>query len=131
MRPLMLDNEAKKRIAEVVKFAKSDIYRPGLSETIPGDDARHVVEIFNGFRAVFSFTEDPEGGLYRHLTISVDGPTYPNPIAAFLIADAFGFTDWKIGMGERMPPDWMGDANQEDRCITLLQRVKKEGTEKE
>jgi hypothetical protein len=131
MRPLMLDNEAKKRIAEVVKFAGEDIYRPGLSETIPGDDARHVVSIFMGFRAVFSLTEGPDG-LYRHLSLSVDDEgKYPHPLATFLIADAFGFTGWKLEMGDRPPPGWMGDANEEDHCITLLQRVKEEGTEKE
>jgi hypothetical protein len=122
MRPLLLDNEAKAKIAEVVKFAEGNHYRPGLSETIPGDDARHVVEIFHGFRAVFSFTEGPDE-LYRHLTISVAGEKYPNPIAAFMIADAFGFTGWKIEMGEQPPSDWMGDVNYEDHCVTLLQKT--------
>ena len=122
MRPLLLDNEAKGRIAEVVKFAGSNVYRPGLSETIPGDDARHVVEIFMGYRAVFSLTEGPDA-LYRHLTLSVVGEHYPNPIAAFTIADAFGFTGWKIEMGEQPPSDWMGDVNAEDHCVTLLQRI--------
>ena len=123
MRPLMLDNETKKRIAEVVAFARGNLYRPGLSETIPGDDARHVVRISFGFRAVFSFTEGPDG-LYRHLTISVDDEAkYPNPIADFMIADAFGFTGWKIEMGEKPPPGWMGTADEEDHCITLLQQV--------
>ena len=123
MRPLVIDNEVKERIAQLLKFAKGNIYRPGLSENPPGDDARHVLNIFKGFRAVFSFTEDPEGGLYRHLSISINGPTYPNPIAAFMIADAFGFTGWKLEMGERPPEDWMGNADQEDHCITLFQKV--------
>ena len=120
----MLDNAVKKRIAEVVKFAEGNLYRPGLSENPPGDDARHVVHIPLGFRAAFSFTEDPEGDLYRHLSISVeDEAKYPNPIAAFMIADAFGFTGWKIEMGDQPPPGWMGNADEEDHCITLLQRV--------
>jgi hypothetical protein len=123
MRPLIIDKEAERRIAEVVKFARGNVYRPGLSENAPGDDARHVVEIFKGFRAVFSFTEGPDW-VYRHLTVSVDSPSYPNPIATFTIADAFGFTGWKLEMGEQPASDWMGDVNRKDHCVTLLQPVK-------
>jgi hypothetical protein len=120
---MVIDNEAKKRIAEVLKFAPENIYRPGLSETIPGDDPRHIVRIFKGFRCVYSLTEGPAGNLYRHLTISIDGKDYPNPIAAFMIASEFGFTGWKIEMGDQPAADWMGDANEEEHCITLLQKV--------
>jgi hypothetical protein len=126
MRPLVLDTELKKRILEVVQFARGNIYRPGFSENAPGDDARHVVAIFKGYWAVFSFTEDPHDppDLYRHLTISVDGPNYPSPLAAFMIAEAFGFTGWKMEMGEKMPADWMGNVNKEEHCVILLQPVR-------
>jgi hypothetical protein len=125
MRPLVLDNETRKHIGEVLTFAKENHYRPGLSENVPGDDARHVVAIFKGYWAVFSFTEGPDGGLYRHLTVSVDGPNYPSPLAAFTIAEAFGFTGWTLEMGEKLPGDWMGDVNKEDHCVTIIQPVRK------
>jgi hypothetical protein len=122
MRPLFIDKETKGRITEVVKFAQGNLYRPGLSETMPGDDARHIVYIFRGYRAVFSFTEGPDG-LYRHLTVSVDGSGYPNPIAAFTLASEFGFTGWKMEHGGTMPGDWMGGRDEEEHCITLLQII--------
>jgi hypothetical protein len=118
----MIDDEAKKRVAEVLEFARGNLYRPGKSENVPGDDSRHVVYFFLGFRAVFSFTEGPDG-LYRHLTVSVDNGKYPSPLAAFMIADAFGFTGWKLEMGENPPPGWMGNVDEEDSCVTLFQRV--------
>ena len=121
MRPLVIDDTARARVAEVEAFAFANWYRPGQSENAPGDDSRHVVEL-NTYRCVFSYTLAPDGELFRHLSISVPSKAYPNPFAVFTIAELFGFTGWD-GKTLEAPDDWMIDLNKEEHCVVAAQRV--------
>lgn len=123
MRPLFINDEIKVQVKELVDWASSDYYHPGKSETIPGDDSRHVIVLPVGFRCVFSFTVDPPGGVWRHLSISVpQQDKYPNPIAAFTIAALFGFTGYDPDHpGTEPPTDWLLAQNKQDHCIVLAQ----------
>ena len=122
MRPLLIDESSKARVRELRAFAQGNVYRPGQSETIPGDDARHVVKFFQGYRCVFSYTEHG-GKMYRHLSVSVDGEQFAHPIAAFTLATEFGFTGWEPAMGEQLPPVWMARINKEEHCVVLIQEL--------
>ena len=120
-RPLIIDEEVRASVGEIVAFAKRNIYHPGKSETIPGDDPRHTVNLLS-YRCVFSFTVDPEGNLLRHLSVSVPGKAYPHPYAFFTIAELFGFTGWD-GKSVKPPEDWQVGPHKEDRCIVAVQPV--------
>jgi hypothetical protein len=125
LRPLIIDETVKTRVREIVDFAASNHYYPGRSEVMPGDDPRHTVYLLS-YRCVFSFTVDPEGELFRHLTVSVPGKKYPNPFAFFIIAELFGFTGWD-GQSLKPPSDWQVGPHQVDRCVVAIQPVKPDG----
>lgn len=127
MRALLIDKAQKAKINEVVSFAHANLYYPGKSETIPGDDPRHVVFIPFGYRCVFSITVAPDGTHWRHLSISVPvKDKYVSPPAAFLIADLFGFSGYDaIGGSDAKPQDWFADLNEEDQCVVLAQELRK------
>jgi hypothetical protein len=127
MRPLILDEIQKAKVKEVVDFARTNLYYPFKSETIPGDDARHVVNIPVGYRCVFSITVTPDGKHWRHLSISVPKrEKYPHPAAACVIADLFGFTGYDADHPSETPPrDWLMSVNKEDNCVVLAQELRK------
>jgi len=60
--------------------------------------------------------------VYRHLTVSVPSEKFPNPIAAYSIAEMFGFVGWD-GTSYGMPDGWQGATNQEEHCIVLAQEI--------
>jgi hypothetical protein len=123
MRPLLISDEVKARVKEVVDFASGNFYYPGKSETIPGDDPRHVVEIPVHYRCVFSLTVDPKGKSWRHLSVSIPKKEkYPHPVSTFVIAALFGFTGYDIDHPSAAPPpDWFFNLNQEDNCVIVAQ----------
>lgn len=92
MRPLLIGPAEKKAVEELVAFAsrEENWYRPGVSQWVPGDRLEYVLSL-GTYRCVFTYTEG-RGKLYRHLSISVPGTLYPNPVAATTIAVLFGFT---------------------------------------
>lgn len=106
MRPLIIDEKLKTRIAEIVRFANEHHYTVG--ETIvPGDDPRYVLNTHFGYRCVFSFTRVPSG-LYRDLSISISTKVkYPNPFIAYTLAELFGFTGWDSKTIEPPPATWL------------------------
>jgi len=128
VRPLIIGEGEKAKAKEVVGFAQTNLYHPFQSETIPGDDPRHVVTIPVGYRCVFSITVDPEGNHWRHLSISVPRrEKYPHPFAAFTLAkELFGFSGWD-GKSETPPPllDWQMAIQKEDNCVVLAQELRK------
>lgn len=121
MRALVINDETRTKVAEVVEFAAKNWYRPGRSETIPGDDPRHVV-MLNTFRCVFSYTVSPSEEVWRHLSVSVPSKKLPNPFAFYTIAELFGFTGWN-GRSVVPPSSWTVGVNKEDHCIVAVQRV--------
>lgn len=126
MRLLAIDEGVEARVKEVRRFAgeKENWYRPfaGVDEKlrVPGDDERYVVHIEDGYRAVFSITEDPEGRMWRQLSVSVPGGKYPHPVAVWTIAELFGFEGWD-GRSEMPPKGWMfrKDDGAGERCIVV------------
>lgn len=121
LRPLVLDDAAKAEAARVVAYAMDHPYRPRAGGRPPGDDPGHVA-MLNTYRAVFSFTE-LSGATFRHLTVSVPGERYPNPAAAFAIADLFGFTGWDQRTIDRPPDSWGIEVKPAEHCVSLVQKI--------
>src|SRR5215831_17200761 len=115
MRALIIDDVAKAKVARVLAYAERHHYRPGPGIPPPGDDGRFVA-LLNAFRCVFTFTHAGDM-IWRHLSISVPGKNYPNPAAALMIAELFGFTGWDGKTIDRFPKDWIIDVNKDERCV--------------
>jgi hypothetical protein len=123
LRPLIIDDEARAKVAKVIEHASKHHYRPGAGMPPPGDDPRFTVKL-NTYRVVFSFTVNPgDGLLWRHLSISVPGPRFPNPAAAFMIAELFGFTGWDQRTIDRFPQEWIGQVNEQEHAVVVAQPV--------
>lgn len=120
LRPLVIDDKAKADAASVRSLAEQDSnhYRPDRpGAKIPGDDSRFVAH-FGTYRAVFSLTH-ADGLVYRHLSVSVPGGKYANPVAVFHIAELFGFAGYEGG--EFPPADWLTTVSEDERCIVVAQ----------
>lgn len=117
LRPLVIDDEARNKVMRVLAYAKEHPYHAG--DPIPGNNPNFVVHL-DTYRCVFTYTESSEKEMYRHLSLSV--PTlYPNPIAAFTIAELFGFTGWDGHTIDRAPDSWMVKLDEVERCIAIFQ----------
>jgi len=122
MRALVINKEVEAGAKRVIDFARGNVYHPHQSENIPGHDPRFVLQVPNGYRCVFSFTQAPDGSLWRHLTVSVDGKGYPHPAAAFMLASVFGFTGYDVARPGKPPPqDWIFSANEGEHCVVVAQ----------
>ncbi len=120
MRALIIDDEAKATAARILAYADTHHYHPGRpGQMTPGDDPNFVAH-FDTYLAVFSYTH-ADGIVYRHLSVSVPGSKYPNPFAAFTIAEMFGFTGWNQRTVEPPPEGWQIDVSQREHCIVLAQ----------
>jgi hypothetical protein len=125
MRPLVIDERAKEQAKNILEYADAHWYRP-WEEGPPGDNPNHVLKLFSGYRVVFSFTMAPKTHeVWRQLSISLtDSNRYPNPFAAYTIAqDLFGFTGWD-GINEAMPAGWQMAMNRDEHTVVLVQRYK-------
>jgi len=101
MRALIIDSNAKLAIAKVIEYAEGNIVTrrqllaamEGMEGPI-GDKAGHVCMLRNGYRVAFSI-EDQLAGMARHISISIPDSKedYPNPLAASLILNEFGFSE--------------------------------------
>lgn len=124
VRPLIIDDGARAMVKRVLAHAEAHHYRPGPGAAPPGDDPRFVAHL-GTYRAVFSFTH-ADGLIYRHLSVSVpgaEGGKFPNPIAAFLIADLFGLTGYAQDMADQPPGDWLAHVNGDEHCIIIAQAI--------
>lgn len=77
-RLLQIDEESKREIVNVKKFAVENIlddeYRKGIingTKYPPGDNPDHVVHFHHGFRAVYTIDKINED-LYHHLSLSYE-----------------------------------------------------------
>lgn len=121
MRMLVIDDAARAAAARVLAHAKAHHYRPGPGQTPPGDDNRFVA-MLGTYRAVFSFTHS-DGGVWRHLSVSVPGTMFPNPAAVFTIADLFGFGGYDQNDPAKPGAKWMFDAMDAEHCVVVAERV--------
>ena len=130
MRALIIDDQVKADIKRVTDFAtKPENYYvigpDGFSiQKPPGDDPRHVTAIPRGYRAVFSITKEHDRGMWRHLSISVPTEKYPNPYAAYAIAELFGFTGWNQRATIPPPDGWIMNVNEKEHCVVMMQELK-------
>lgn len=123
MRILCLDEFAQSGIRRVMRHALEPRhwYRPSKDARIPSDDPQFVTHIRDGYRCVFTITQNA-GLTYRHLSISVPAEDkYPNIVAALLLAQEFGFTGWDGKTIDTLPEGWMGNVDKSDHCIVLAQ----------
>jgi len=120
----VLDEEAAKpKVKEVRDFAeRAENHFIVGSNFIPGDDPRYVCHL-DTFRCVFTISKTKDGGLWRHLSISVPSKLLPNPYIAFTIAQLFGFTGWNGTSVKPLPHGWAGDVNRKDNCLVLAQLI--------
>jgi hypothetical protein len=129
VRVLVDDDKAKAEVKRVLDFAQQpeNYYKVGPGgfslQKPPGDDPRHVAHLVDGFRCVFSLTRSiVEQKTYRHLTISIpSSPNLPNPYAAFMIAQMFGFTGWDGRSTREIPADWQ--PFREGHAVGFIQEV--------
>jgi hypothetical protein len=121
MRPLIIDDAAKAKVARVLEHAEANPYH--FRGPVPGDDPRFVAEL-NTYRAVFTLSHDPEGKVWRHLSISVPSKNYPNPVAVLTIAELFGFTGWDGRTIDQLPLDWILDVKTQEHCVVVMQERK-------
>jgi hypothetical protein len=117
LRLCIIGDEERTRAAAIVSFAREHVYRPGPGATVPGHDPRYVLLIPLGLRCVFTFTEEPAGVLWRHLTVSVSGGALPHPAAVEMIAELFGFTGSVLDHASFV---------QEENCIAVVQKAEPE-----
>jgi hypothetical protein len=120
VRALLIDDAAKEAVNRVLKYAliREHWYEPGYSLWIPGEDRHYVVNL-STYRCVFSITKKVI--VFRHLGISVPSNDYPNAVAAFAIAELFGFTGWDQKQPMALPKSWMVKVNRVEHCIELAQ----------
>lgn len=125
-RALVIGESAKKKAARLVEFASrpENIYNPGPDARVPGDDPHYVLNINFGFRCVFTHTRGPEGGLYRHLSVSVNGPSFPDGFCVLAIAELFGFTSEGDTEHRRAV-----SINDRDHCVVVVQQIEEEARE--
>jgi hypothetical protein len=120
MRVLVIDDTAKAEIARVREYAEANPYYQG--GPTPGDNPAYVAKL-GDFRAVFTITHAKTGEVLRHLSVSVPGTKLPHPAAAFMIADAFGFTGWDATKPAEPGKDWMFGAHHVERCAVVVQQI--------
>src|SRR6266446_6939618 len=111
MRALLIDDEAKHKIALLRKYAEAhrfsfDVMKDlvNLGKTAPpaGDDPNFRIDLERGFRVVYTQEYHPEpAGLCHHLSVSVDRPNkLPHPFAVAEIARLFGMGSIDFGSHE-------------------------------
>lgn len=122
LRPLIINDDTKTKVAKVLEHASNHHYRPGPGVPPPGDDPRFIVKL-GSYRAVFSFTYSDDDYLWRHLSISIPGPKYPHPAAVFTIAELFGFTGWDGRTTDKFPGKWIGQINEREHTVVIAQPV--------
>jgi hypothetical protein len=122
MRALIVDDEARANVARVLSHAEQNHYHPERAKGSPGDDP-HFVAYLGTYRCVFSYTHS-DGAVWRHLSISVPGKNYPNPFAAFTIAELFGFTGWDQKNIDPTPEGWEFAFQEHVHAVVLAQIVR-------
>lgn len=128
MRSLVIDDDLRVRCADVRAFAErsENWYRYGQVDWIPGDRPEYVVRTLGGYRAVFTITYAPEQRPvpFRHLTVSVEGPSYPNPIVVWTIAKMLGFSGAEADDDVvATPGPWGVALDDAEHCVVVQQPV--------
>lgn len=123
LRPLVIDDAARAEAARVLAHAEKNHYHPKPGNDVPGDDPAFTAR-FGTYRAVFTFTH-ADGLIYRHLSVSVPGKKFPNPVAVFNIAEMFGFAGYDPNKhyAAKLPDGWLMDVNDNEHCVIVAQPI--------
>jgi hypothetical protein len=123
---------------EVAEFGTNKPLRGGVLKRTRRDiesllSHTETIQISDGYTACITFEHQPDGGLCRHLSISVDGApgTMPNPHAVRAIALLFEFelTDAaevtnKFQLLQGADSVWIEEFRPGKRAINVLQLVR-------
>lgn len=120
---LLIDENTRKEIKEIIIYAqKHSLDKNALKATIlkikkpVGDNPRHVIHIYNGFRIVYSIENQPHGGNCHHISISVkEKNKYPSPEAVEEILKEFGMKEINKSFSI-----WL---EKEIQAINILQKI--------
>ena len=129
MRLLRITEENIEAAQHLVRFAadEENWFHAFKDKWIPGDRPEYVLHI-DTFKCVFTYTVAPTGPMYRHLSVSVPGKVYPNPIAIKMIADMFGFTGSRPPQSQDDPGfgmDWVVDLDEGEGCVVVVQEIER------
>lgn len=99
MRPLIIDDQTKEKLAAIKAYAEAHVYemldlvKVTNEVTLPpGDNPAHVANIEIGYRVVFSIENQTRAGKVRHLSVSVNHPgNLPNLYACAEFMRHLGF----------------------------------------
>lgn len=126
VRPLVLDADARQRIAHLAKFAADpdNWFTPMRVKLgfVPGQHPEYVVTI-SSYRCIFTWTSTEAGFVVRQLSVSVPMPgLLPNVQAVCALSTEFGLTGWDIERDNGAPPDdWQ--FQKSERAIAVWQQV--------
>jgi hypothetical protein len=127
----VIDDEDRAKVQKVINYAVKPenfyhVWSGGDTRGAmpPGDNYRHCTNL-DTFRCVFSFTVDHGAGkVFRHLSISIPRKgKYPHIMAAFTIAELFGFTGWDGKTCTAMPEGWLCNIAEQDGAIVLAEEA--------
>lgn len=130
MRPLLIDDNIKKAVQELVKFAsrEENWYKIGESKWVPGDRQEYILHM-DTYRCVFTNTLMEDKRIFRHLSVSIPKEDmFPNPVVVYEIASMFGFigaktsqlqSDIVVGPGD----DWLLNASMTENCSVVAQKI--------
>lgn len=130
MQALLIGPGERDRIDTLLRYAKENPYAPSLGDQPPGLDSNLVLRLPVGYRVVFSYTYDPRGALWRHLSVSLpDATTLPNPDAVREIAALFGFTDAATESASgAFPESWEVGLLEDEKVVVVMQRLDEDPT---
>ena len=125
-RPLVLDDALKAECGRLREFAEDPKhwYLFGETDFVPGERPGYILMTDFGFRIVFTITHAPEHSPkpFRHMTISVSGKNFPNPVAVYTLAHQLGFTGATVkGDVVTEPGPWALAVDDDDHCIIVQQ----------
>ena len=98
-RALVINEDVRDHVKALVEYASLNVVSRDMLRRIVelddpaiGDRPEYRMEVPVGFDVVFSIEDQPPG-LFRHLSVRVDGAGWPAPEAVALITQLFGFSE--------------------------------------
>ena len=126
MRPLVISPEVQHAASELVSFAskRENWFDPRVHKWIPGDRPEYTIA-FNTYRCCFTYTVGKGEIVFRMVSVSVPGTSYPNPLAVWSIAEMLGFTGGVKVHDTIMEPskEWIVYAEEAVQAIVVAQKL--------
>lgn len=127
MNILFLTKDTEARAKEIAVYAAKpgNWYRPGETLTLPGEHPEYVL-VSGTIRAVFTWTRATKSLVIRHMSVSVQGANYPNPLTVWTLAHMFGFTGAKPdehGLVHQPANTWGCFVDKDERCVVVQEKI--------